>query len=611
MPQHLDLESETKLTISNADEVDRMEKAEEDDAEAEEKAEQELADKKLLELKSDESLEDYPPGCSRCWHVSKRLCKYRTLNCLEFFRSDLYIRVRSIFLISSISLINRRSVRSAASITHERFRHISAFPFIIHPFSLFRWLWDIGMVIACIIMLILDPIRSTFYAKEYYRQYWNWATPFQQNVVFFLDILMNMRTGLVQDKTDMVTLDSLKVLKSYLGGWFLLDLISSLPFNAIYQALVYDNSLSSEDLEVLRITRLLVINKFLLIFRLIRYIKRIEMGLRLNGLETRLINLLIIMGVVLHWMACAHFLIPELANETRLDKKVKSWLTIAELWDATVHIRYLNCFLRALTHVSLLGFGFGTPAEIEEILLSIVNILVGIFFMSQLLGYVITILMSLDVAERRFIEVKKQAGEYMRFKQIPKSLQKRVAVYYEQRYRHNYYSEDSILSSVSPALKKELQMHSCQALVEEVPLFHSVARSILQDVVSRLSFEVFLPNDVIIWANTVGDCMYFIEHGSVSILTAEGGPVCTLHDGDFFGEMSMVFNELRSSTVIATSYCDMYRLDKDDFIDVIEPYPQVYETIVKVAEARASHLDKNNMYKHAKIDTDAKEESQT
>jgi voltage-gated potassium channel len=418
-----------------------------------------------------------------------------------------------------------------------------------------------------------------------------------------------MRTGLVQNKTDIVSLDGVKILKSYISQWFIIDLLSSIPLNAIYEALVYDDDLDAQDLEVLRVTRLLVINRLLLVFRLIRYAKRIEMGLRLNGLEIRLINLLIIMTVFLHWMACAHFLIPEIANEERLAKKEKSWLTIAGLWDASVYRRYINCFLRALTHVALIGFGFETPVEIEEIYLSIFNIIAGIYFMSQLLGYVMTILMSLDVAERRFVEVKKQAGEYMRFKQIPKGLQERVSAYYEQRYRHNYYSEDGILASVSPALRKELQMHSCQNLVEEVPLFQSVSRSILQEIVSRLAFEVFLPNDVIIWANTVGDCMYFIEHGTVSILTPEGRPICTLHDGDFFGEMSLVFNEHRSSNVMATSYCDMYRLDKEDFMDVIEPYPQVYESILKVAEARAKRLDKNNMYKHIKFEDEAKEQN--
>ena len=113
-------------------------------------------------------------------------------------------------------------------------------------------------------------------------------------------------------------------------------------------------------------------------------------------------------------------------------------------------------------------------------------------------------------------------------------------------------------------------------------MFHSINRTIISEIVARLEFDVYLPGDVIIPANTLGDCMYFIEHGTVSILAPEGRAMCTLHDGDFFGEMSMIFNEPRAATVLANSYCDIYRLSKLDFIEVIQPYPEIYEAIVKV-----------------------------
>lgn len=76
--------------------------------------------------------------------------------------------------------------------------------------------------------------------------------------------------------------------------------------------------------------------------------------------------------------------------------------------------------------------------------------------------------------------------------------------------------------------------------------------------------------------------MYFIEHGGVSILAPSGKTIAHLRDGDFFGEMALITNEKRNATVVATTFCDVYRLTRDDFEEAIVGYPEVYEQLVKV-----------------------------
>lgn len=48
---------------------------------------------------------------------------------------------------------------------------------------------------------------------------------------------------------------------------------------------------------------------------------------------------------------------------------------------------------------------------------------------------------------------------------------------------------------------------------------------IVSEVISSLKSEVFLPNDIIVKAGTPGDCMYFLETGTVSVLTKNGKEV--------------------------------------------------------------------------------------
>ena len=44
----------------------------------------------------------------------------------------------------------------------------------------------------------------------------------------------------------------------------------------------------------------------------------------------------------------------------------------------------------------------------------------------------------------------------------------------------------------------------------------------------------------IIKAGAVGECMFFIASGSVSISTANGQELCHLEDGDYFGEIAFI-----------------------------------------------------------------------
>ena len=57
--------------------------------------------------------------------------------------------------------------------------------------------------------------------------------------------------------------------------------------------------------------------------------------------------------------------------------------------------------------------------------------------------------------------------------------------------------------------------HNCKQLISTVPFFEKGKDegNFVDDVLSRLSFEMAMPNDDIIKANTRADKMYFIQEG--------------------------------------------------------------------------------------------------
>ena len=80
--------------------------------------------------------------------------------------------------------------------------------------------------------------------------------------------------------------------------------------------------------------------------------------------------------------------------------------------------------------------------------------------------------------------------------------------------------------------------YNCRSLVASVPFFSDADPNFVNEVVTKLEYEVFQPGDVIIQEATVGTKMYFIQEGVVEVVTSGGQVVATLSDGSYFGGSS-------------------------------------------------------------------------
>ena len=80
--------------------------------------------------------------------------------------------------------------------------------------------------------------------------------------------------------------------------------------------------------------------------------------------------------------------------------------------------------------------------------------------------------------------------------------------------------------------------------------------------------------------------MYLICRGEVEVLDDNGNVKATLSDGDCFGEIALVFSELRTATVRAKTLCDLFVLDKADFNRILQDHPQFTAAIEQIARQR-------------------------
>jgi voltage-gated potassium channel len=153
-------------------------------------------------------------------------------------------------------------------------------------------------------------------------------------------------------------------------------------------------------------------------------------------------------------------------------------------------------------------------------------------------------------------------------------------------------NDTKIISELPQALKVELQVYMNMKLIRNLPVFKFCTQACLKEVASALEQKFYGPGDTIIRIGEIGDEMFVIGHGVVDVILEDGSIVAQLHEGQFFGEAALLKETTRNANVRASTYTDLYRLSKDDFLRIIENHPDLLENLQNVSAKRASDRKK-------------------
>ncbi|XP_041851934.1 potassium/sodium hyperpolarization-activated cyclic nucleotide-gated channel 3-like [Melanotaenia boesemani] len=500
--------------------------------------------------------------------------------------------------------VNKFSLRmlgSERAVEHERERVKSAGFWIIHPYSDFRFYWDLTMLLLMVGNLIIIPVGITFFKDEH--------TPpwIVFNVVsdtfFLMDLVLNFRTGIVKEDNTEIILDPQQIKIKYLKSWFVVDFISSIPVDYIF--LIVETRIDSDfyktarALRIVRFTKILSLLRLLRLSRLIRYIHQWEevfhMTYDLASAMVRIMNLIGMMLLLCHWDGCLQFLVPMLQ-----DFPADCWVTRNKMVNDTWGQQYSYALFKAMSHMLCIGYGLYPPIGMADVWLTILSMIVGATCFAMFVGHATALIQSLDSSRRQYQEKYKQVEQYMSFHKLPADMRQRIHDYYEHRYQGKMFDEESILEELNEPLREEIINFNCRKLVASMPLFANADPNFVTSMLTKLRFEVFQPGDYIIREGTIGKKMYFIQHGVVSVLTKSSKDT-KLTDGSYFGEICLLTRGRRTASVRADNYCRLYSLSVDNFNEVLEEFPMMRRAFETVALDRLDRIGKRNSVLQHKV----------
>lgn len=337
----------------------------------------------------------------------------------------------------------------------------------------------------------------------------------------------------------------------YRGLWLAVDLLSALPFAFLATAPLW---LALRCLKLVRVAQTMHHWRQ----RILKYSDLLKLAFFAFWLL-----------LLAHWLACG-------------------WLALAGdriPGDAlTRYLASLHWVIEALTSV---GFGEIVPVTNGQRLYSIVIMLAGVGVYGYVIGSVAGILAKRDPAKNQYFHNLDQLAAFVQYRDIPQTLQKRIRDFYAYIWKKRLgFDETTFLSGLPRGLSSEISLHLKREILDRIPLFKDMESDFIEEVALNLKPDVYTPGEYVFKEGRPARRMYLVIKGVLEVVRRDGTVINVLRDGDFFGEIALFTDQHRTASVRAVTYCDLYLLEKDVFLYLLEQFPHIGAHIKETARQR-------------------------
>merc|ERR1712106_255753 len=474
--------------------------------------------------------------------------------------------------------------------------------FIIHPYSNFRIFWDLTTFALVTLNLVIIPMNIAFYSNQANRH--TFKVFFLVSDIWFLtDILLNLRTGIVMDDSEMdVIFDPVEIRKAYVKSWFAIDLASSIPWDVIIGGLFTTGSdFEAEHATFTCFLKVVTILKLLRVTRLAKAIRNWEELLNFqynisNEAAMKILQIAFMLFTVIHINGCMIFMAPMIMKFPGPDKD--NGLIYGPCWVITEKLKFADpleqyswSVFKAASHMLCIGYGAAPPTCLVDMFVTVVSLLIGSVTFALMIAEITSLIQSLNSSSSSYKEKLTQVKEYMDFCKVPQHLRVRIREYYEVKFAGKMFNETAILEELNPLLREKVINYNCRSLVKSVEFLSTADPDFVSDLIAKLKFEVYLQGDEIIKEGTVGTTMYFVNSGTVQVSTKSQIKPRYLSEGEHFGEICLFVSNLkRTASIQATTHVAVYTLEASDFNQTLKWYPSEKVEMQRVAIERMEAL---------------------
>ncbi|XP_067115235.1 potassium voltage-gated channel subfamily H member 1b [Osmerus mordax] len=451
-------------------------------------------------------------------------------------------------------------------------------PHIILHYCLFKTTWDWVILILTFYTAIMVPYNVSFKTKQ---NNVTWLVVDSiVDVIFLVDIVLNFHTTFVGPAGEVIS-DPKLIRMNYVKTWFVIDLLSCLPYDVINAFENVDEGISSlfSSLKVVRLLRLGRVAR-----KLDHYI---EYGAAV------LVLLVCVFGLAAHWLACIWYSIGdyEVIDEDTNSVRVDSWLyqlgesagtpyrfnaTGLGRWEGgpSKDSVYITSLYFTMTSLTSIGFGNIAPTTDGEKIFAVAMMMIGSLLYATIFGNVTTIFQQMYANTNRYHEMLNSVRDFLKLYQVPKGLSERVMDYIVSTWSMSRgIDTDKVLQICPKDMRADICVHLNRKVFKEHPAFRLASDGCLRALAMEFQTIHSAPGDLIYHAGESVDSLCFVVSGSLEVIQ-DDEVVAILGKGDVFGDIfwKEVTLAQACANVRALTYCDLHVIKRDALQKVLEFY---------------------------------------
>ncbi|XP_008823033.1 potassium voltage-gated channel subfamily H member 1 isoform X1 [Nannospalax galili] len=451
-------------------------------------------------------------------------------------------------------------------------------PHIILHYCVFKTTWDWIILILTFYTAILVPYNVSFKTRQN-NVAWLVVDSIV-DVIFLVDIVLNFHTTFVGPAGEVIS-DPRLIRMNYLKTWFVIDLLSCLPYDVINAFENVDEGISSlfSSLKVVRLLRLGRVAR-----KLDHYI---EYGAAV------LVLLVCVFGLAAHWMACIWYSIGdyEIFDEDTKTIRNNSWLYQLAVdigtpyqfngsgsgkWEGgpSKNSVYISSLYFTMTSLTSVGFGNIAPSTDIEKIFAVAIMMIGSLLYATIFGNVTTIFQQMYANTNRYHEMLNSVRDFLKLYQVPKGLSERVMDYIVSTWSMSRGIDTEKVLQICPKdMRADICVHLNRKVFKEHPAFRLASDGCLRALAMEFQTVHCAPGDLIYHAGESVDSLCFVVSGSLEVIQ-DDEVVAILGKGDVFGDVFWKEATLAQScaNVRALTYCDLHVIKRDALQKVLEFY---------------------------------------
>ena len=441
-------------------------------------------------------------------------------------------------------------------------------PYVIAPSNGVVQRWHAYIAFLLCYIAVATPLEVGFFEPTF-----NFAFYFNQliSLSFLVDMISNFFIAILDPKTNHYVYCRSYITEKYLKGWFLVDSVSIIPFDALYLGI---GTTAFSRLSALRIFRLLRLAKVIKMNQLGKIFERLELIYTIDYTMIALVKFALTAIMFAHWLACAYGLVEELENSKY------SWMRSTEFgsvvigsveddprdivssWDLYVAALYWSTMT-----ISTIGYGDIVPVTMGERVYVIFAMLVGAFEYGYIVGAVSNVIATRNEKINKFQMVMRDLNAFLTEHNLSQDLRVRLREYF----RYQLQGTDGqvhlkLLDKMSPALRGECSI-TMNKWMRDLEFFKHCPESLVISLSMQVSEQMYPPQEFLFEAGDVVTKMFLIRKGVISVdnrLRLSGKTVC---------EDCLYLDEPVYYAAQAVTYADIFTLEREAFHNALELFP--------------------------------------